>query len=55
MLELVTKEFKNLDTDEILNLELQDDPDNISKESQTPLTAHNLNQAQQELIDSLAG
>ena len=48
------KVFKNLDTDEILNLELQDDPDNILQDSDTPLTAHNLNLAQQELVDDIS-
>lgn len=47
------KVFKNLDTGEILNLEIQDDEDNIIKESQTPMTADNLNLAQQELADDL--
>ncbi len=46
------KVFKNLDTNEILNLELQDDPDNIAEESETPLTGHNLNLAQQELLEA---
>ncbi len=48
------KVFKNMDTDEILNLELQDDTDNILKESETPLNAHNLNLAQQELVDDMS-
>lgn len=48
------KIFKNLDTGEILNLELQDDPDNIVKESDTPLSAHCLNMAQQELVDDMS-
>lgn len=43
--------FKNLDTNEILKLEIQDDDDNIQEESETPLTAHNLNLAQQELLE----
>ncbi len=47
------KVFKNLDTNEILNLEIQDDPDNILEESETPLTAHNLNLAQAELVDDI--
>lgn len=46
--------FKNLDTGEILNLEVQDDPSNVSKESPTPLTAHCLNLAQQELVDDMS-
>lgn len=46
--------FKNLDTNEILNLELQDDPNNIAKDSDTPLTAHCLNMAQQELVDDMS-
>lgn len=46
--------FKNLDTNEILNLELQDDTDNIVTESETPLTAYCLNQAQQELVDDIS-
>ena len=33
------KIFKNMDTEEILNLELQDDLNNIEEESETPLTA----------------
>lgn len=45
------KVFKNLDTNEILNLEIQDDLNNIQEESETPLTAHNLNLAQQELLE----
>lgn len=45
--------FKNLDTNEILNLEIQDDTDNILEESETPLTAHNLNLAQKELLDDI--
>lgn len=48
------KVFKNMDTNEILNLELQDDTDNILKESETPLNAHNLNLAQQELVDDMS-
>lgn len=47
--------FKNLDTNEMLNLELQDDTDNIVTESETPLTAYCLNQAQQELVDDISG
>lgn len=45
--------FKNIDTGETLILEIQDDPDNILEESETPLTAYNLNLAQQELADEL--
>lgn len=45
--------FKNLDTGEILNLEIQDDPDNIIEESDTPLSPHCLNIAQQELVDDI--
>lgn len=48
------KIFKNLKTGEILELELQDDPDNILKESKTPLIADNLNLAQQELVDDMS-
>lgn len=48
------KVFKNMDTNEMLNLELQEDPDNILKESKTPLTAYNLNQAQQEVVDDMS-
>lgn len=48
------KVFKNLDTNEILNLEIQDDPNNILEESETPLTSHNLNLAQQELVDDMS-
>lgn len=47
------KIFKNLNTGEILELELQDDPNNILKESKTPLIADNLNLAQQELVDDI--
>ena len=43
------KVFKNLDTQEILNLELQDDPSNITKEG-VPVTAHNLNKMQTDLV-----
>lgn len=46
--------FKNMDTDEILKLEIQDDPDNIEEESTTPLNAHNLNQSQQDLLDDMS-
>lgn len=46
--------FKNMDTDEILKLEIQDDPDNIEEESTTPLNAHNLNMAQQDLLDDMS-
>ena len=46
--------FKNMDTNEILNLEIQDDPENIEEESETPLNAHNLNQSQQELLDDMS-
>ncbi len=46
--------FKNLDTDEILNLELLDDPNNIVKDSETPLSAYCLNMAQQELVDDMS-
>lgn len=46
--------FKNMDTNEILNLEIQDDPDNIEEESTTPLNAHNLNMAQQDLLDDMS-
>lgn len=48
------KIFKNMDTNEILNLEVQDDEDNILEESDTPLTAHCLNMAQQELVDDMS-
>ena len=48
------KIFKNMDTEEILNLELQDDLNNIEEESETPLTAHNLNQAQQDILDDMS-
>lgn len=47
------KVFKNLDTGEILNLELQDDPDNILEESDTPMTDYCLNMAQDELVDDM--
>ena len=43
------KVFKNLDTQEILNLELQDDPSNVTKEG-VPVTAHNLNKMQTDLV-----
>ena len=43
------KVFKNLDTEEILNLELQDDPDNVTKEG-VPVSAHNLNKMQTDLV-----
>lgn len=43
--------FKNLDTGETLNLEIQEDSSNILKESSTPLTAHNLNLMQTEMIE----
>lgn len=46
--------FKNMDTDEILKLEIQDDSDNIEEESTTPLNAHNLNQSQQDLLDNMS-
>lgn len=46
--------FKNMDTDEILKLEIQDDPDNIEEESTTPLNAHNLNMAQQDLLEDMS-
>lgn len=48
------KVFKNMNTNEMINLELQEDPDNILKESKTPLTAYNLNQAQQEVVDDMS-
>ena len=43
------KVFKNLDTEEILNLELQDDPSNVTKEG-VPVSAHNLNKMQTDLV-----
>lgn len=43
------KVFKNLDTEEILILELQDDPDNVTKEG-VPVSAHNLNKMQTDLV-----
>ena len=46
--------FKNMDTNEILNLEIQDDPENIEEESETPLNAHNLNQSQQDMLDDMS-
>ena len=46
--------FKNMDTNDILNLELQDDDENIEEESETPLNAHNLNLAQQDLLDDMS-
>lgn len=46
--------FKNLDTDEILNLEIQDDLNNIITDSDTPLSAYCLNMAQQELVDDMS-
>lgn len=48
------KIFKNLDTNEILNLELLDDPNNIIEDSDTPITDHCLNLAQQELVDDMS-
>lgn len=48
------KIFKNLDTNEMLNLEIQEDEGNILEESQTPLSAYCLNQAQQELVDDMS-
>ena len=48
------KIFKNLDTNEMLNLEIQEDEGNILEESETPLTAYCLNQAQQELVDDMS-
>lgn len=41
--------FKNMETEEILNLEVQEDLQNIETESETPLNAEMLNLAQQEL------
>lgn len=46
------KVFKNLDTEEILILELQDDPDNVTKEG-VPVTAHNLNKMQTDLKEEI--
>lgn len=46
--------FKNIDTNEILNLEIQDDPNNIEEESETPLNSHNLNLSQQQLLDDMS-
>jgi len=48
------KVFKDLDTGKILNLEVQDDPDNILEESDTPLTDYCLNMAQNELVDDMS-
>lgn len=48
------KIFKNLDTNEMLNLEIQEDEGNILEESETPLTAYCLNQAQQELVEDIS-
>lgn len=48
------KVFKNLDTNEMLNLEIQEDEGNVLEESETPLTAYCLNQAQQELVDDMS-
>lgn len=45
--------FKNMDTNEILNLEIQDDLENIEEESETPLNSNNLNLAQEELANDL--
>lgn len=48
------KVFKNLDTNEMLNLEIQEDEGNVLEESETPLTAYCLNQAQQELVNDMS-
>lgn len=48
------KVFKNLDTNEILNLELQDDPDNVIEQSDTPINAHNLNKMQTDIINDMS-
>lgn len=48
------KVFKNLDTNEILNLELQDDPDNVIEQSHTPINAHNLNKMQTDIINDMS-
>lgn len=48
------KVMKDVETGKIYTFELQDDADNISVESETPLTAYNLNQAQQELVDDMS-
>ena len=48
------KIYKNLETNEVLKLEVQDDPDNIKKESNTPLSAYTLNMAQQELVEDMS-
>lgn len=48
------KVFKDLDTGKIYNFELQDDPDNIIEDSDTPLSPHCLNMAQDELVDDMS-
>lgn len=48
------KVFKDLDTGKIYNFELQDDPNNVIEDSDTPLSPHCLNMAQDELTDDMS-
>lgn len=48
------RKMKDLETEKIYTFEIQDDPDNIVKQSQTPVRAENLNKMQIDLVDDMS-
>lgn len=48
------RKMKDLETEKIYTFEIQDDPDNIVKQSQTPVRAENLNKMQTDLVDDMS-
>lgn len=48
------RKMKDLETGKIYTFEIQDDPDNIVKQSQTPVRAENLNKMQTDLQQQIA-
>lgn len=48
------RKMKDLETGKIYTFEIQDDPDNIVKQSQTPVRAENLNKMQTDLVDDMS-
>lgn len=48
------RKMKDLETGKIYTFEIQDDPDNILKQSQTPVRAENLNKMQTDLVDDMS-
>ncbi len=48
------RKMKDLETEKIYTFEIQDDTENIVKQSQTPVKAENLNKMQTDLVDDMS-